>query len=83
MGWYTAQCKMLLFCAKTILKESCNFELPRLKKEKHFGLLATFWFNTFTPLDMLFVMKSVKDEQYVVIKACKFTVFERFSCIII
>ena len=45
MGWCTAQCKMLLFCVKTILKESHKFELARLrkkKKEKHFGRLATF-----------------------------------------
>ena len=48
MGWCTAQCKMLLFCAKTIVKESRNFELARLKKkkkkkkEKHFGRLVTF-----------------------------------------
>ena len=45
MGWCTAQCKMLLFCAKTIVKESCKFEQARLKKkkkkEKHFGSLAT------------------------------------------
>jgi len=27
MGWYTLQLKMLLFCAKTIVKESQNFEL--------------------------------------------------------
>jgi len=38
---YTAQCKMLLFYAKTIVKESHNFELAHLKKkkkkeEKHF-----------------------------------------------
>jgi len=41
---------MLLFCAKTILKESHKFELAHLKKkkkEKHFGRLATFWFDTF------------------------------------
>ena len=47
---------MLLFCAKTIVKESRKFELARLKKkkkkkkkkkEKHFGRLATFWFGTF------------------------------------
>ena len=44
MGWCTAQCKMLLFCVKTIVKESHKFELARLrkKKEKHFGRLATF-----------------------------------------
>jgi len=48
---------MLLFCAKTIVKESREFELARLKKkkkkkkkEKHFGRLATFWFGTFVIL---------------------------------
>ena len=41
---------MLLFCAKTTVKESLKFELGRLKKkekEKHFGRLVTFWFGTF------------------------------------
>jgi len=40
---------MLLFCAKTIVKESHKFELAHLKKkkEKHIGRLATFWFGTF------------------------------------
>jgi len=41
---------MLLFCAKTIVKESRKFEPARLKKkkkkkkkkEKHFGRLTTF-----------------------------------------
>jgi len=50
MDWCTAQWKMLLFCAKTSMKESRKFELTRLKKkkknekkkEKHFGCLATF-----------------------------------------
>jgi len=56
---------MLLFCAKTIVKESRKFELACLKKkkkkkkkkrkkkkkkEKHFGRLVTFWFSTFTML---------------------------------
>jgi len=44
---------MLLFCAKTIVKESRKFELARLKKKKnkkHFGRLATFWFGTFAML---------------------------------
>ena len=54
MGWCTAQWKMLLFCAKSIAKESCKFELARLKKkkkkEKHFGRLVTFWFGTFATL---------------------------------
>jgi len=74
MGWGSAHCKILLFCAKTIVKESCNFELARLKmkkkkenmKEKHFVCLATFWFTTFAmlfmPLGMLFVMKTLDDE---------------------
>jgi len=44
---------MLLFCVKTIVKESRKFELARLKKkkkkkEKYFGCLANFWFGTFT-----------------------------------
>ena len=54
MGWCTAQWKMLLFCAKTIVKESRKFEQARLKKkkkkEKHFGRLVTFWFGTFAML---------------------------------
>jgi len=47
---------MLLFCEKTIVKESRKFELARLKekkkkkKDKHFGRLATFWFGTFAIL---------------------------------
>ena len=49
------ECKMLLFCAKTIEKESHNFELACLnkkknnkRKEKRFCCLVTFWFGTFT-----------------------------------
>ena len=42
---------MLLFCAKTIVKDSRKFELARRlkkkKKETHFGRLMTFWFGTF------------------------------------
>ena len=34
MCWCTAQWKMLLFCVKTIVKESCKFELAHLKKKK-------------------------------------------------
>ena len=49
---------MLLFYAKTIVKESRKFELAHLKKkkkrkkkkEKHFGHLVTFWFGTFAML---------------------------------
>jgi len=63
---------MLLFCAKTIVKESCKFELARLKKkknkkkkkkEKHFGRLATFWLGTFAMLGVFFVMKTLEDER--------------------
>ena len=55
MGSCTAQCKMLLFCANTVVRESAKFELARLKKEEEeeeekkkkkkktdFGGLATF-----------------------------------------
>ena len=43
---------MLLFCAKTIVKESRKFELARLKKKKKNILArpATFWFGTFAML---------------------------------
>jgi len=41
---------MLLFCVKTIVKELCKFEIARVKKKKHLGRLATFWFGTFTML---------------------------------
>ena len=63
---------MLLFCAKTIVKESRKFELARLKKkkkkkEKHFGRLATFWFGAFAmllaPLGVFFVMKTLEDKR--------------------
>ena len=30
----TAQCKMLLFCANNVVRESAKFELARLKKEE-------------------------------------------------
>jgi len=47
MGWCTAQCKMLLFCAKTIESHTIlNYPIWRRrwrKKQKHFGCLATFW----------------------------------------
>ena len=54
MGSCTAQCKMLLFCANTVMRESAKFELARLKKTKKkkkkktdFGGLATIWRSTF------------------------------------
>ena len=62
---------MLLFCAKTIVKESRKFELAHLKKkkkEKHFGRLVTFWFGSFAmlflaPLGVLIVIKTLEDER--------------------
>ena len=51
MGWCTAQCKMLPFCAKTIVKESHNFEVARLKKKKKkeaFWSFRDFVVGTFT-----------------------------------
>jgi len=48
---------MLLFCVKTIMKETCKFELAHLKK--NFGrLLQRF----LVPLGMLFAMKTLEDE---------------------
>ena len=34
MGSWTALCKMLLFCANVVVRESAKFELARLKKEE-------------------------------------------------
>ena len=52
---------MLLFCAKTIVKESRKFETSLSEEEEeeeeeeeveenHFGRLETFWFGTFAVL---------------------------------
>jgi len=53
MGWCTAQCKMLLFCVKTIVKvmqlwtSLCEEDKEEEKeRKKYFGRLATFWFGT-------------------------------------
>ena len=51
MGWCTAQWKMLLFCVKTIVKESHKFELTHLKKKKILSL------------GVFFVMKILEDER--------------------
>ena len=56
--------KMMLFCAKTIVKESHNFELAHLKKKKEnilavwrlSGLVLSQFF--FAILGVLFVMKT-------------------------
>ena len=44
--------KVLLFCAKTIVKVSRKVELARLKKKKNWA-----------PLGVLFVMKTLEDER--------------------
>ena len=87
MGWCTAQWKMLLFCAKNIVKESRKFELARLKKKKKEerkknispilrvpGLVLSRCF--LAPLGVLLVMKTLDNEWYVVIKAYQLTVLE-------
>jgi len=59
MGWCTAQWKMLLFCVKTIVKESRIFWTSPSEEEeeeeeeegrKTFGCMATFLFGTFAML---------------------------------
>ena len=59
MGRCTAQSKMLPFRAKTIVRESVDTELARLKKEeeeerkkkeKHLARFASSWFGTFAML---------------------------------
>jgi len=73
---------LLLFCARTTGRELCDFELPGIpseerKKKTDFGRLVTFWFGTFAMsfalLGVLLVMRTLKDELYVVIKAYKLT----------
>ena len=61
---------MLLFCAKTIVKESRRFELARLKKkkkEKKKGpsgeFLVRYFRNAFSATGVLFVTKTLEDER--------------------
>jgi len=79
MALCTTQCKNLLFHAKTIVRDSCNSELARLKKKKKkgdFGHLVTFWFGTvpvfLMPQGVLLVTKTLEDEWYTVIKAVRY-----------
>jgi len=85
MGRCTAQSKMLLFRARTIVRDSDTSELARLKKKEERkknispilrapGLVPSRCF--LAPLGDLLVMKTLDDEWYVVIKAYKLTVFE-------
>ena len=82
MGWCTAWCKILLFCVKTIMKESHNFELARLKKKerKNFVCLVTFWFGTFAMLfraaGRVVGHEVLENKWYIVIKGYKLTIFE-------
>jgi len=67
MGWCTAQCKMLLFCVKAVVKESHDFELAHLRRRKRkrrtFGdLLVQCFAMLFMPLRDLLVMKTLKCE---------------------
>jgi len=63
---------MLLFCAKTIVKESHKFELARLKKKKKkkknisaiWRLSGSVLSRCFlAPLGVFFVMKTLEDER--------------------
>ena len=73
MSWCTAQWKMLLFCAKTIVKESHKFELAHLRKmmkKKKENNLAIWQLSGsvlsrcfLVPLGVLFVMKTLEDER--------------------
>jgi len=56
-GTYTAQCKLLLFFMKAVVKGSFILEPARLKQKKkkkkerkHFVHLVTPWFSTFVML---------------------------------
>ena len=64
MGWCTAQWKMLLFCAKTIVKESRKFELAHLKKMKN-NILAVWQLSgsVLSPLGVFFIMKTLEYER--------------------
>jgi len=83
MGQCTAQCKMLLFRARTIVRDSGNTELAHLKKKEerkkniHF---ASSWFGTFVMLSCatgsVVGHKTLDDEWYIAIKAYKLTIFE-------
>ena len=58
MSLCTAQCQILLLCAKTVVRDLHNFEVANLKKKKtDFSYLVTFWFSTlvmhFAPLGVL------------------------------
>ena len=50
LGLCTTQCKTMLFCVKTAMRESNNFEIAYLREEEcetYSGRLVTFGFGTF------------------------------------
>jgi len=61
---------MLLFCAKTIVKQSHKFELARLKKKKNKEKNLAVWRLSgsvlsrcfLAPPGVLFIMKTLKNE---------------------
>ena len=74
MGWCTGPCKILLFCVKTIVEESRNFELACLKKKKERktfwpsdDFLVQYFHNAFSHyiLGVLLVMKTLENEWYI------------------
>jgi len=70
---------MHMDCTSNSANLSNDYASLRMRTiNKHFGHPATFWFGIFAmlfaPLGMLFIMKTLEDKQYVVIKAYKFTV---------
>ena len=84
MARCTTRCEMLLFRAKTIMRDWVDVELARLKKERRKknnlpvlrvpGVVLSRQF--FATRGVLLVMKTLKDERYVVIKAYKCAVSE-------
>jgi len=62
MGWCTD--KMLLFCAKTIVKGSHNFQLARLKKKRKKENVLAVWQLSGSVLSRCFFMdhEALKNE---------------------
>jgi len=73
---------MLLLCAKTIMKESHKFEIACQKKKKKKNLAIWRLSGSIlsrcilAPLGVLFIMKTLEDEQWGVITAYKLAVLE-------
>lgn len=65
-GWNTACCKMLLFCARTIPIDCDNAELAFCEIQKKDTISAVWQLRIWTFTPVLMVMKTLKDEWYVV-----------------